>query len=122
MYRQAYKGIQNPIPLDRMINPLTGEKLKSGTIRVWFNKKLRISNFFEAHLFQDAKVNFPSGKNFLLLIKNPIRTLPISKFDQRFSLIPTLAGGLNEVLTWDSKGRKNDFMTNCIAESIAYSF
>ena len=34
MYRQAYKGIQNPIPLDRMINPLTGEKLKSGTIRV----------------------------------------------------------------------------------------
>merc|ERR1711937_345390 len=39
MYRKAYKGIQNPIPLDRMINPLTGEKLKSGTIRKYQTKR-----------------------------------------------------------------------------------
>ena len=36
MFRGSYQGIQNPIPLDRMLNPLTGEKLKSGTIRVSF--------------------------------------------------------------------------------------
>ena len=34
VWRNNYKGLQNPIPIERMINPLTGKKFKHKAIRV----------------------------------------------------------------------------------------
>ena len=34
MWRPAYKGVQNPIPIERMINPRTGKRFQPRTIAV----------------------------------------------------------------------------------------
>jgi len=39
IWRHKYRGIANPIPLERMINPSTGQRFRAGTIRKYQTKR-----------------------------------------------------------------------------------